>query len=137
MEEEDSDEGYTPTMGFADTAGFHDLLERLVRERSEIIKMIEIQKLKVGEATRLLEQNSQLIGRVRGRYSFGTEKVIYSILGFSAIVIVTLSWLTAWNSRPLSRGHQNVEPALRQANQFAVFLSGQACFGYRLAVMRR
>jgi hypothetical protein len=100
MEEEDSDEGYTPTMGFADTAGFHDLLERLVRERSEIIKMIEIQKLKVGEATRLLEQNSQLIGRVRGRYSFGTEKVIYSILGFSAIVIVTLSWLTAFHGLP-------------------------------------
>ena len=98
--EEDADEGYARGMGFADTARFQDLLERLARERMEIIKLIEIQKLNVAEATKLLEQNSQLIARVRGRYSFGTEKVIYSILGFSAIVIVILSWLTAFHSLP-------------------------------------
>ena len=98
--EEDADEGYTRGLGFADTAGFRDLLGRLVEERREIIQLIVNQKLNVVEATKLLEQNSQLIGRVRGRYSFGTEKVIYSILGFSAIVILILSWLTAFNSLP-------------------------------------
>jgi hypothetical protein len=79
---------------------WQSMAERLCHEREEILDLIKNQKLSVKEGAKLLQANSQLIERLRGGYSFGTEKVIYSILIFSGIVIVILSCLTAFLKLP-------------------------------------
>jgi hypothetical protein len=49
-----------------------------------------------------LDENRQFMVLLRGGspYKFGTEKVIYSILLFSAIVLVVLACLTAFYGLP-------------------------------------
>jgi hypothetical protein len=73
-------------------------LDKLLSEREKIIDAIGIAELSPKQKLSLLEDNRQSMLILRGGnpYKFGTEKVIYSILIFSAFVIIVLSALTAF-----------------------------------------
>jgi len=55
-----------------------------------------VKELSTKEKFRLLEENRRYMIFLRGgsSYTFGTEKVIYVMLAFSALIIVILAWLT-------------------------------------------
>jgi len=55
------------------------------------LNSIDLPKLSVADKLKLLEQNRLSLNALRGgmTYKFGTEAVIYSILIFSGVVIVT------------------------------------------------
>ena len=77
-------------------------LDKLIDERRKIIESIGISDLTAKEKLSLLEDNRQSMLILRGGspYKFGTEKVIYSILIFSAFTIIVLAALTAFADLP-------------------------------------
>jgi hypothetical protein len=74
------------------------LIEWLMEERRRILASLDSEKLTVRDKLKLLEENRQFLMVMRGgsRYKFGTEKIIYSILLFSAVVIVILACLNVF-----------------------------------------
>jgi len=103
MEEEEEQGATYPETGKAETltrVGSEALSRALVEftdERQRIIALIGDQKIEKDVALKLLAGNQELIAMMRGLspYKFGTEKVIYSLLVFSAVVILTLALLNA------------------------------------------
>lgn len=73
--------------------------EQLVDERKTILES----KFTVRERLKLLEENRQFLAVANGGspYKFGTEKVIYGILIFSAVVILALACLNVFSPKPL------------------------------------
>jgi hypothetical protein len=96
MEEAADASEYGPAQGRAYAVVSPEAWEHLIRdlmdERIAIIKG----DFKMEDKLKLLENNRKSLASLRG-YSFGTEKVIYAILLFSAFVLLVLSWLTAYH----------------------------------------
>jgi hypothetical protein len=78
------------------------LVEQLIEERRIIIDSLNKGNISTKDKMKLLDENRQFMVLLRGGspYKFGTEKVIYSILLFSAIVLVVLACLTAFYGLP-------------------------------------
>ncbi len=72
-------------------------IEALLDERRQIIDLLTKKELGKGDALTLLADNRQPILFMQGGspYKFATEKVIYSLLAFSATVILVLAALNA------------------------------------------
>lgn len=104
MEEEDDTQELSRT-GFGESQSpltkeeKEMLFDGLMRER---IYLLEAKDIENREKLKLLEGNRQLFIAVLGGspYKFGSEKVIYAILIFSATVLVVLSLLTAFYQLP-------------------------------------
>ncbi|MGV7217206.1 hypothetical protein [Bradyrhizobium sp. UFLA05-112] len=102
MEEEESpsstsppDYGRTEKIGEAGKQGIQELL----RQRAVIIDSIGIAELSFDEKFKLIEETRLLMTQLNPP-RFATEKVIYSILIFSAVVILMLAPLTAMGKLP-------------------------------------
>jgi hypothetical protein len=76
-------------------------IQWLLEERRTILASSE--KLTVKQKLKLLEENRQFLAVANGGspFKFGTEKVIYGILIFSALVIIVLACLNVFSPTPL------------------------------------
>lgn len=96
--EEAADAGdYGLEKGTAYSTVLPETWDRLIRELAEERFAIIKGEFKMDDKLKMLENNRQALASVRGNYGFGTEKVIYAILLFSAFVLLVLSWLTAYH----------------------------------------
>ena len=86
-------QGVATASTIADT---QEYFSQLMRERERILDAMAAKELSTKEKFRLLEENRRYMIFLRGgsSYTFGTEKVIYVMLAFSALIIVILAWLT-------------------------------------------
>ncbi len=106
MEEEAGGQGGFETAirkGQASLESLNEGLARLFAEREFLVKGIAAKDLDKDAALTLLDQNKSLLEALLGppgQIAFRTEKVIYAILAFSAVVIVILSGLTAAERLP-------------------------------------
>jgi hypothetical protein len=101
MEEEEEPETQTWDYGRTeriDEVAKHNI-DELLRQRALIIGSMDIAKLSAEEKFKLLEETRLVIAQLYPA-RFKTEKVIYSILVFSALVILVLAPLTALGKLP-------------------------------------
>ena len=82
----------------ADTLNiFAEALEKIIEERQIILRD---EKLNSKEKARLLESTRAMLFTVRGDRLVKTDKIVYAILVFGAVVMITLSLLTCFAGLP-------------------------------------
>ena len=77
-------------------------IDELLDQRARLIESMNVPELSTEDKFKLLEDTRLLMIQLRGGnpVRFATEKVIYAILIFSALVIVVLALLTAFSGLP-------------------------------------
>jgi hypothetical protein len=102
MEEEEQPETRTwdsgrIERGVDEVAKHH--IDQLLQQRASILNSMDIAKLSAEEKFKLLEETRLVMAQLNPA-RFKTEKVIYSILLFSGLVILVLAPLTALGKLP-------------------------------------
>ena len=104
MEEEEGPLPQTSTYGRADIVDevAKEAIDELLRQRARILDSMDMANLSAGDKFKLLEDTRLIMSKLYGGNStkFSTEKVIYSILIFSGVVIIVLALLTSFAHLP-------------------------------------
>jgi hypothetical protein len=105
MEEEEGPSPQTPDYGRAEIVDevAKEAIGELLRQRARIIDAMDVASLTAEDKFKLLEDTRLMMSKLYGGDStkFSTEKVIYSILTFSGVVIVVLALLTSFQKLPV------------------------------------
>ena len=86
----------------AERANSKAIEESLKKMIDGSLNILDNNELSTKDKLKLLEKNRELMITVQGGtpYRFGSEKVIYSILAFSALILIILASLTAFYELP-------------------------------------